>query len=198
MKLTGAFALASGSADSALVLTLPVGSYTVQVSGAGSTSGVALAEVYELNAPPSEVLANLSSRCFVGSGAQQAISGFVVDGNQPAQLLIRGIGPALAGFGLSGTLAAPTLGLYDSTNTLIASNAGWGNSPTAGTSAVQATSRPATAADMNSVGAFALTAGSADSAIVVTLPPGSYTAVVSGAGGATGTALAEVYQLFGP
>lgn len=197
MKLTGAFALAAGSSDSALVLTLPVGSYTVQVSGVNSTSGVALAEVYELNAPPAEVLSNISSRCFVGSGAQQAIAGFVVDGNQPEQLLIRGVGPALSGFGLSGTLTQASLSLYDSTNTLIASNAGWANSLTVGTSTVLASCRPATAGDMSSVGAFALAARSGDSAIVATLPPGSYTAVISGTGGATGTALAEVYEIAG-
>jgi len=198
MALTGAFALATGSADSALVLTLPVGSYTVEVSGASATSGVALAEVYELNEAPSEVLANISSRCFVGTGSQQAISGFVVEGNQPAQLLIRGIGPTLAAFGLSGTLAQTSVGLYDSTNTLVASDTGWGNKPAAGTSTVPVTYRAATAADMTAVGAFALDAASADSALVVTLPPGSYTAVVSGVGGTTGTALAEVYEMAGP
>ncbi len=198
MRLVGAFALAPGSADSALVLTLPVGSYTVELSGVGATSGVALAEVYEVNEAPAELLANLSSRCFVGSGSQQAISGFVVDGNKPTQLLVRGIGPALANFGLSGTLERPTIGLYDSTNALIASNAGWENAPAAGTSTVAATWRQATSADLGSVGAFALPAGSADSALVVTVPPGSYTAIVSGAGGASGTALVEVYEMSGP
>jgi hypothetical protein len=118
----------------------------------------------------------------------------VVEGNQTATFLIRGIGPALAAFGLSGTLSAPTISLNDSSSTLIASDEGWGNAPVAGTSKVPAIYRQATAADMSAVGAFALPSGSADSAIVVTLPPGNYTATVSGAGGATGTALAEVYK----
>jgi kumamolisin len=198
MAETGAFALTAGAADSAMVLTLPVGSYTVQVSGANSTSGVALAEVYELNTAAPEVLQNISARSFVGIGAQIAISGFVVHGAQSAQLLIRGAGPALSGFGLSGVLANPVVGVYDSTSTLIASNAGWGNAPVAGTSSVTASYRVATTADMNSFGAFALTPGSADSAMVITLPPGSYTAEVSGLNNTTGTVLAEVYEAPNP
>jgi kumamolisin len=194
MSTTGAFALTAGAADSAMVLTLPVGSYTVQVSGANSTSGVALAEVYELDSSSAEVLQNISSRSFVGTGAQLAISGFVVHGGQSAQLLIRGIGPALNGFGLTGTLANPVVGVYDSNSVLIASNTGWSNAPVAGTSPVAASFRQATASDMTAFGAFSLTAGSADSAIVMVLPPGSYTAEVTGLGGTTGTVLAEVYE----
>jgi hypothetical protein len=195
MAAAGAFALTAGAPDSAMVLTLPVGSYTVQVSGAGSTSGVALAEVYELDSTSPEMLENISSRSFVGTGGQAAIPGFVVEGSQPAQLLIRGVGPGLDQFGLTGTLAQPSIGVYDQSNVLIASDTGWGNLPVAGSSSVVANYREATASDMQAVGAFALTAGSADSAIVITLPPGNYTAIVSGVGGTTGTALAEVYEI---
>jgi kumamolisin len=195
MSNTGAFSLTAGAFDSAMVLTLPVGSYTVEVSGAGSTTGVALAEVYELDGVTPGVLENISSRSFVGTGAQAAIPGFVVKGSQPVQLLIRGVGPGLIQFGLTGTLAQPSISVYDQSNVLIASDTGWGNAPAAGTSTVAATYRLATAADMQALGAFALTAGSSDSAIVVTLPPGNYTAIVSGVGQTTGTALAEVYQV---
>jgi hypothetical protein len=200
MNSVGAFALTSGSADSAMVLTVPTGNYTVQVAGAGSSTGVALAEVYELDSQPAVKLANLSARCFVGTGSQVGIAGFYVQGTQPAQLLIRGIGPALTGFGVSGALAQPIVELYDSATTpqLIASNTGWGNPPVAGPSTKAVSFRQATAADMTAVGAFGLTAGSADSAIVAILPPGSYTAQVSGVGGTTGTALAEVYEMSGP
>jgi subtilase family serine protease len=197
MSSVGAFALTAGSADSAMVLTLPAGSYTEQIAGAGGGTGIALAEVYETNTGVPIVLSNISARCSVGSNANVAISGFVVAGNQPAQLLIRGIGPALSGFGVSGTLAQPSIGLFDSGGTLIASNTGWTTSVVAGTSSVAATFRLATAADMSSVGAFALTAGSADSALVATLPPGQYTAIISGVSGSTGTGLAEVYELSG-
>ncbi len=198
MSSVGAFALAPNSADSAMVLTLPPGGYTVQISGQGNTSGVGLAEVYELDTTGLEVLVNISARCFVGTSAGVAISGFVVQGNKPARLLVRGIGPALTGFGLTGTLAQPSIGLFDSSSMLIASDTGWGNAPVAGTSSVAASYRQATAGDMGSAGAFALSAGSADSAMVVTLPPGAYTAIVSGVGSGTGTGLAEVYELSGP
>jgi kumamolisin len=194
MTSAGAFALTQGAADSAMVLTLPVGSYTVQVSGASGT-GVALAEVYELDGGAPEVLANISARSFVGTGGQVAISGFIVGGTQPSQVLVRGIGPALAAFGVGGALAQPTVDIEDSTGTSIVSDTGWGNAPIAGTSKVSATFRAATAADMGAVNAFALAAGSADSAVVVTLPPGSYTAIVSGVGSTSGTGLAEVYQM---
>jgi hypothetical protein len=200
MSAVGAFPLAAGSADSAMVLTVPTGNYTVQVAGANATTGVALAEVYELDSQPAVKLANLSARCFVGTGSQVGIAGFYVQGSSPAQLLIRGIGPALTGFGVSGALATPTVQLYDSANPaqLIASNTGWENAPVAGPSTAAVSFRKATTADMSSVGAFTLSPGSADSAIVVVLAPGSYTAQVSGIGGTTGTALAEVYQMTGP
>ncbi|HTU00990.1 MAG TPA: S53 family peptidase [Candidatus Sulfotelmatobacter sp.] len=197
MSSVGAFALPAGSADSAMVLNLPPGAYTVQISGQGGASGVALVEVYELDTSAPDLLVNISARCFMGTGLGVAISGFIVQGSQPAQLLIRGVGPALTGFGLAGILAQPSIALYDSKGALIASDAGWGNPPVAGTPVAGVAVRQASAADMSSVGAFALSAGSADSAMVVTLPPGSYTTVVSGVGGATGIGLAEVYEFSG-
>jgi len=197
MSTVGAFSLTAGSLDSAMVLTLPDGSYTLQVAGANSTTGVGLGEVYELQTSVPTVLSNISTRCFVGTGAQLAIAGFVVQGSS-SQLLVRGVGPALTGFGVSGALAQPSIAIFDSSSTLIVADTGWGNAPTAGTSAVAASYRAATAADMTAVGAFALTAGSADSALVVTLPAGSYTAQISGVGATTGTALAEVYQMAAP
>jgi kumamolisin len=198
MSSVGAFALTAQSGDSAMVLTLPPGAYTAQVSGVGSTTGVALPEVYELSQSTAEVLVNISARCFVGTNASVAISGFVVAGNQSAQLMIRGIGPALGAFGVSGALAQPSVSLFDSNNVLIASNTGWGTSMVPGTSSAPVTYRLASAADMAAVNAFAIPGGSADSAMVVVLPPGQYTAQISGVGGLTGTCLAEVYQMAGP
>lgn len=195
MSAVGAFALTANSADSAMVLTLPIGSYTVQVSGLNATSGVGLAEVYELSTSVPEVLANISARCFVGTGGEVAISGFVVQGNSPVKLLVRGVGPALTAFGLTGVLAQPSIGIYDANGVLIVSDTGWGNPLFAGTSPSTATYRLATAADMTAAGAFALPAGSADSALVITVPPGSYTAITSGVNSTSGIALAEVYEL---
>jgi kumamolisin len=198
MSSVGAFPLTPGSADCAMVMTLPAGSYSAQVSGIGATTGVALAEVYDLDTGSPETLANISARCFVGTGSSVAISGMVIGGSQSAQLLIRGIGPALAGFGLSGTVSQPSIALLDKGGTLIVSDTGWGNPLVVGTSSVAASYRLATASDMSSVGAFGLTPGSLDSAMVVTLPPGTYTVELSGAGSSTGTGLAEIYQLKSP
>jgi len=198
MSAAGAFSLPAGSGDSAMLLILPPGSYSMQVSGVGGTSGVAMSEIYDLNASVPAVITNFSNRCYVGTGANVEVSGFVVEGNLSANLLIRGIGPALAGFGLSGVLAQPTISLYDSGNNLIASNSGWGSAVVVGTSSTAATWRQATAADMTSAGAFPLTTGSSDSAMVVSLPPGAYTVVMAGVGASTGTGLAEVYELSGP
>jgi kumamolisin len=196
MTAAGAFQLAAGSNDSAMVLTLPSGDYTVEVAGAGSATGVALAEVYELSTTAPELLVNISSRCFVGTGSGVAICGFAIGGFQPMEVLVRGIGPGLSAFGLSATLLPqPSIEVFDSTSIAIATDTGWGHQPVAGPSSVAATFRQATAADMSTAGAFALTPGSADSAIVLTLPPGDYTVVVSGVGDTAGTALAEVYEL---
>lgn len=195
LSSVGAFPLTANSADCALVLTLPPGSYTAQVSGVGGATGVALAEVYDLSTSSPQTLANISARCFVGTGSNVAISGVVISGSQSTRLLLRGVGPALASFGLSGTVAQPSIALLDAGGTLIAGDSGWGNPLVAGTSKVAASYRLATGADMASAGAFALTPGSADSALVVTLPPGTYTVELSGAGGTTGTGLAEIYSL---
>jgi len=194
----GAFPLPAGSADAAVEEALPAGSYTSEIAGIGSTTGVALAEIYDADPGSAATrLVNLSARANVGTGADILIAGFVVQGTQAAQVLLRGVGPTLgaAPFSVPGVLAQPFIGLYDSTSTLISSNSGWGNAPVAGPSAVRATVRGATASDMSGVGAFALASGSADSAMVATLPAGSYTLELSGVNAATGVALAEIYLL---
>jgi sugar lactone lactonase YvrE len=193
----GAFALMPGSHDTALFETLSPGPYTAQVVSQTANSGVALAEIYDADGgAPADRLVNISARAFVGTGVNELIGGFVISGTTSQTVVIRGDGPSLVGFGLSGVLANPVLTLSDSTGATIATNNGWSNAPTAGgglTSAI--TVQPLTSAITTKVGAFALAAGSNDAALVVTLPPGSYTAQVSGGGGATGVALVEVYEL---
>lgn len=196
MTAVGAFDLPVGSADSALVVSLPAGSsYTVELSGASGSTGVGLVEIYEMNTSDPAVLVDIATRAQVGVNGDILIAGFVISGSNPATVLVRGVGPALTAFGVSGVLAQPIVKVYDNSGAQIASNQGWGNPPVAGTSTVNATYRMATAADMSAAGAFALTAGSLDSAIVLTLPPGVYSAQISGAGGTSGVALAEVYQI---
>jgi hypothetical protein len=180
----GAFALASGSADCAVLASLSPGAYTVQVSGVGNSTGVALAEVYEVSSGGTR-LANISTRALVGTGANIIIPGFVIAGTGSEQLLARGDGPALTGFGVSGALAQPSLSVFDSSGAVIASNTGWGT----GTNPVQITSAGA------SVGAFALAPGSADSALIVNVSAGAYTMQLSGVSNSTGVALAEVYEV---
>ena len=127
-------------------------------------------------------LTNLSTRGQVGTGADIMIAGLVVGQGSPETVLIRAVGPGLQNLGVSGALSAPVLSLYDSKGNLIESNQGWGTGN-------------ATASIMSSAGAFALNPGSADSAMVVTLAAGAYTAQVAGAGGGTGIALLEVYEV---
>ena len=180
----GAFAFAAGSADCALIANLPAGAYTVQVSGVNGTTGVALAEVYEVSSSGTSLI-NIATRAQVGTGGNILIPGFVIGGSGSEELLIRADGPALTQFGVGGALAQPSLSVFNSAGAVIATNTGWGTntSPT-----------PAQIAGIeSSVGAFALTSGSADSVLVVSLQPGAYTIQVSGVGNTTGVALAEVY-----
>jgi hypothetical protein len=189
----GAFAWTSTSSlDSALVESLQGGPYTAQVTGASGDTGVALVEVYDATptgtyAPAFPRLINISARVQVGTGSNVLIAGFVIGGTTSKTVLIRGSGPALAPFGLSGVLPDPQLQLFqsnpDGTSTLLQTDTGWGGD----------TQIAATAA---SVGAFSWgTSATPDSAILITLPPGAYTAEVSGASGDTGLALVEVYDV---
>jgi len=183
----GTFALSPpivGYGDSALLLNLPAGSYTAQVSGAAGGTGIALAEVYEVNGPGAAQFSNISTRASVSNGQAVAIGGITISGTQPMKVLIRAVGPTLASFSVDGALAAPTLTVVDSSGNSVATNAGWS------TNANAAEIVSAAAA----VGAFALPSGSADCAVLLTLNPGSYTAIVSAPAGATGIALVEAYQ----
>jgi len=182
----GAFALTSGSADCAVIVTLQPGGYTVQVSGVGNTTGVALAEVYEVSYSGTARLVNIATRAQVGTGGNILIPGFVIGGTGVEQLLVRADGPSLTAFGVSGVLAQPSLTVTaQSDGHTIGTNTGWGTN----TNPSQISSIAA------SVGAFALTSGSADSALIVNLPPGGYTMQISGVGGTTGVGLAEVYEV---
>jgi sugar lactone lactonase YvrE len=183
----GAFALLPDDppfgSDSALLLNLTPGAYTAQVSGLGSTSGVALAEVYQVGTGSANLI-NISTRASVGTGSAVEIAGLVVQGSQPVTVLIRAVGPTLAQFSVSGVLAKPTLSVVDASGNTIATNTGWSTNSNAAAIATTAAA----------VGAFALPSGSADCALLLTLQPGSYTAIVSGVGGTSGVALVEAYQ----
>lgn len=191
----GAFPLGVGNADSALPLQLPVGSFTSRISGVDDATGIALVEVYDTNDystdPAAARLANISMRGSVGTGSGIMIAGFVVqagydgDVGVPKQVLIRGVGPTLGEFGVQGTISDPLLQLFNSGGEVIGENDNW----------QQVDDVDSLQGAFTSVGAFSLVDGSQDSALLIWLLPGLYTAQVSGVNDATGVALVEVYAV---
>ncbi|MBE2215019.1 MAG: immunoglobulin domain-containing protein, partial [Opitutaceae bacterium] len=184
----GAFRLASGSKDAALLVDLPAGNYTAQVSGASGETGMALVEVYDVDsggALPTN-LANISMRGIAGNGDDLVIAGFVVTGNAPKQVLIRAVGPELSRFGLAGVAADPYLTIFsrmDGKEVQIATNNDWG------------VDAAAVSVAGDQVGAFKLASGSKSSAMVIWLEPGVYTAQASSNIGSSGVAIVEVYEV---
>ena len=180
----GAFPISERGRDAALFVRLQPASYSAQV-GARAGTGIALIELYDTEgmAAPTR-LVNVSARSFVGTGGSVLIAGFVIQGNTSKTVLVRGIGPTLAAFGVTGVLADPQLTLNKG-NEVVASNDEWWRS--GGLQALP----PVFAA----VGAFPLVNGTHDAAFVATLQPGAYTATLSGVEGGTGVALIEVYEV---
>jgi hypothetical protein len=130
--------------------------------------------------------ANLSVRGVVGTGADVLIAGIVVEAT-PKPVLVRGVGPSLAGFGVTGALADPRIVVYDNAGRVVVENDNWSATGGNDTALLSGT--------MARAGAFPLAAGSRDAAMLVTLPPGAYSIHLSGVGGATGIALVEAYQV---
>lgn len=181
----GAFALAAGSKDAAVLVALSSGGYTARITSAVSSEvGVALAEIYDRDvAAGANRLINVSTLGLAGLGTQALTAGFVIDGAAAKQLLIRVVGPGLAPFGVANRLSDPRLSITPLGKSFtVGANDNWDGAA-------------ATVAAFVQAGAFALEAGSKDAALVVRLPPGGYTVIVSGVGDATGTALVEVYDL---
>lgn len=191
----GAFPFMSGSKDAAFISVLPSGSYAAAVGSKLSEEGVVLAEIYDAvsaiaessnainatsNAPRG--LVNLSTRGYVGTGNNILISGLVVGQGSDRRVLIRAVGPGLTKFGVNNTLSQPQLDIYSGATRLY-QNTGWASGNNlADMRAAQA-----------DAWAFTLDEGSADCAMLVTLPSGNYTLQVSGRNGTTGEALIEVY-----
>jgi len=171
------------TAESAILTTLSVTStgsaYTAIVHGSGGTTGVGLVEVYDLDSGPGSSVLNISTRADVQTGDNVMIGGFIVAGTGDQQVLVRAIGPSLGALGIANPLGDPTLTLYDSEGTQIDSNDNWPDSPDM--AAIEATMIPPN--------------DPLESAVLPTLAPGAYTAIVSGANGTTGTGLVEVYAL---
>jgi len=170
----------TSSLESAILIMLNPGAYTAIVSGVSGGTGLALAEIYDLGGSVASKLANISTRGLVGTGDNVLIGGFVVQGPDSENLVVRAIGPSLSNppFNIANALQNPTLSLFDVNGTQIASNDDWRS--TQQTAIITTGLQPS---------------NNLESAILITLIPGSYTAIVSGVGGTTGVGLVEIYGL---
>jgi hypothetical protein len=179
----GAFEFADDSLDSALLFDAEGGVHTIHVSGSDGGLGVGLVEIYDSN--PSDLSVrpvSLSARAQVGEEDQILIVGFSIAGTAPTPVLIRGVGPGLLQFGVSGHLDDPVLTLLEG-EAILATNDNWGS----------LAASPDLAAAFLATGAFDLPDGSDDAAILMSLLPGIYTAHLSGVDGAEGVGMVEVY-----
>ncbi len=168
---------------SALSLSLGNGVFTAHTSSGDANSGISLFEIYDAGetAAAGQFLRDVSVRGRTGTGADMLTAGFVVAGNGPLKVLVRGVGPTLAQFGVSGVVADPSIAVYRAgSSSPFASNDNWG-----GAAAVVAAAQR--------IGAFPLPAGSKDAALLLTLEPGVYTLQLTAADAAGGEALAEIY-----
>ena len=165
--------------ESAIVRTLDSGFYTAILRGKDGATGVGLIEVYDLESSLNSRLANISTRAFVESGDNVLIGGFIGGGNgsQP-KVLIRAIGPSLTDAGVADALEDPVLELHDAQGALVTTNDDWESDQK---DEIEATGIPPT--------------DPKESAILATLLPTNYTAIVRGANDTTGVALVEVYHL---
>jgi alpha-amylase len=180
----GAFVLPPGSKDAVIAATLSGAGYTAQVTGQSEGTGVALVEVYDADSGGAR-LKNLSARSRTGPGTESLIAGWVVRGGA-RRLLVRAVGPGLVPFGVTDVLIDPRIELRDDRGVRVAEANDWEEGGAAA----------ALAAAGESVGAFPLSPGSRDAALIAHLPAGGYTATVTGGGPVgRGVVLVEVYEL---
>jgi hypothetical protein len=166
--------------EPAILATLPPGPYTAFFQGKGATTGIGLAEIYDVDPSVNAQATNLSGRGFVGTGNDVLIGGIIVGGptGSMQRVLVRALGPSLGSAGVASPLANPTLSLRDANGNVIANNDNWQDSQHADTAAT-GKAPPNTK----------------ESAILALLAPGSYTAIVTGKNGTTGVGLIEFYSL---
>ena len=167
----------SADRESAILATLDPGSYTAIVAGRNNTGGIGLTEIYDVQQSGGRLM-NISTRGLVGLDDGVMIGGVIITGIDPATILFRALGPSLADAGVQNPLLDPTLDLFDAQGTSLATNDNWKD------------------AEQGSIEATGLAPSSElEAVLLVDLNPGSYTAVVHGAGSTTGVALIEVYHL---
>jgi hypothetical protein len=165
--------------ESALVTTLAPGNYTAAVTGKNGNAGIGLVEVYDLSQGADAKLVNISTRGVVASAENVLIGGFILGGaNGTTKVLIRAIGPSLGAAGVNNPLADPSLELRDGNGVLLVANDNWKDQQQ---TAIEGTGIPPN--------------DPLESAILIDLAPGAYTAIVAGRGGTGGIGLIEVYNL---
>jgi pimeloyl-ACP methyl ester carboxylesterase len=167
--------------ESAIVATLNPGPYTVIVAGKNGGTGIGVVEAYDLDQAANSQLANISTRGFVETSDNVMIGGFIIGGGGGGNstIVVRGIGPSLTAGGVAGALQDPTLELHDSNGAIIASNDDWMDS-----------------ADKQAIIDDGLApTNDKESALLATLAPGAYTAIVGGVNNTTGVGLVEAYNL---
>jgi CSLREA domain-containing protein len=164
--------------ESAILMSLSPGNYTAIVRGVNNGTGVALVEAYDLDPTAGSKLGNISTRALVQTGNNVMIGGLIVTGRDAANVIVRAIGPSLARFGITNALQDPTLELHDDTGAVIGFNDNW---------------RDSQQAEIEATGLAP--SNNKESAIVRTLAPGNYTAIVRGKNNTIGVALVEVYGL---
>ena len=165
--------------ESAVARSLAPGAYTVIVRGKQTTPGIGLVELYDISPLSDSKFVNMSTRGSVGTLDNILINGFIIGDVDSATVVVRALGPTLATYGVNGVLSDPTLTIYDSSGSIIASNDNWQDDPNAILVRRNRLAPP----------------NPSESALVLHLPAGKYTAIVRGANNSTGVGLAEVYTL---
>lgn len=171
------------SRESAVYLTLQPGAYTAIVESftdarTPPSTGVGLIELYDLHTSSGQAL-NISTRAQVLAGDNVLIGGLIVGGTENKSVIVRAIGPSLGAGGIANPLADPTLELHDSTGAIVQSNDDWQKGP-----------------DSQAISDASLAPSNIkESALIATLPPGAYTAIVRSVDGAAGIGLVEVYDI---
>jgi hypothetical protein len=170
--------------ESAIDATLSPGNYTAIVRGNAPGTGIALVEVYDVEAGAAAKLANLSTRASVQSGSNVVIAGFILGSNQgDDRVVVRGLGPSLSSFGVPNPLQDPALELRNQNGALLRSNNDWPDDPVQAAEIAAAGLAPS---------------NTKESAIAATLAPGLYTAILAGTNNGTGVGLVEVYDRGAP
>jgi cell division septation protein DedD len=171
--------------EAAIVATLPPNAYTAILRGNGGTAGIGVVEAYDLNQEANSKFGNIATRGFVDTGDNVMIGGLIVGpaGGASTKVVVRAIGPTLGNFGIAGALQDPTLELHNDSGTTVASNDDWKTRPDGSSQEAEITATGLPPSDDR------------ESALVQTVPPGNYTAIVRGKNNTAGVGLVEVYNL---